>query len=328
VSAAGAREAAQWNLFADWCLAEGEQPLPAAPLTLARFLTAHPAASGTQRRRVGVINAVHRRGGYVPPGDAEAVRDLLDLNRRERRRRRARAAAASISRLPENGWPTALFARRDAMMLVLAAAGLPATEIATLRLGGVRMTGNGELLEVTVTGETLTTGTDLVREGVSPAAVWRQWESVRRVQHRLPSTRLVAQLLDGQPVPRISPAPAELPLFTPLDRWGAAPLRPEPLSAAAIAGITSAHLEGSRPAHRPLRKTASATIPEPVVEPEPLEPVVLDPDSFSRGLNARRLAAQRLDGISDALDDVEARADALLAGLLELLEEPELRRSG
>jgi len=167
-----------------------------------------------------------------------------------------------------------------------------------------------------------------VREGVSPAAVWRQWESVRRVQHRLPSTRLVAQLLDGQPTPRINPAPAELPLFTPLDRWGAAPLRPEPLSAAAIAGIISAHLEGSAPAHRPLRKTTPAAVPEPVAEPEPLEPVVLDPDSFSRGLNARRLAAQRLDGISDALDDVEARADALLAGLLELLEEPEPRRSG
>ena len=100
-----------------------------------------------------MINAVHRRGGYVAPGDAETVRDLLDLNRRERRRRRARAAAAAISRLPESGWPTALFARRDAMLLVLAAAGLPATEIATLRLGDVRTAENGEFLEVTVAGE-------------------------------------------------------------------------------------------------------------------------------------------------------------------------------
>jgi len=323
-----AAESATWNLFTDWCDATGHTPLPAAPLTLARFLTAHPAAAGTQRRRVGVINAAHRRSGHQPPGQSQTVRDAIDHRQAQRRRQRAHTAAEAISRLPENGWPTALFARRDAMLLVLAAAGLPATEIATLHLGGVRTTENGELLEVTVAGETLTTGADLVREGASPTGVWQRWESVRRVQHHMPSTRLVAQLLDGQPMPAVGPAPAEVPLVTPLDRWGAAPLRPEPLSAAAIAGIISAHLGGSAPAHRPLRKNAPTTVPEPVAEPELLEPVVLDPDSFSRGLNARRLAAQRLDGISDALDEVEARADALLAGLLELLEEPEPRRSG
>ncbi|WP_241199199.1 hypothetical protein [Rhodococcus sp. NJ-530] len=38
-----------------------------------------------------------------------------------------------IARLPESGWPSALFARRDALVLVVASTGLPYTQIAALR---------------------------------------------------------------------------------------------------------------------------------------------------------------------------------------------------
>ncbi len=326
--AAGARDAAQWNLFSDWCAAMGDIPLPASPLTLARFLLAHPAAANTHRRRVGVINAMHRNQGFAPPGEAETVRDLIDARRQNRRRSRACNAAAAICQLPQKGWPTALFARRDAMLLVLTAVGMPATQIAGLRIGDIEEATGEDALKIATGGETLWTPEELSELGVSPTGVWRRWEEVRRVQHQLPATRRVAQLLGGASFRRLYPAPPELPLVTPLDRWGATPLRPTPLSAAAIAGIICAHLEGSARAHRPVRRTAPEPPPVTATDPEPSTPVVLDPDTVARGLAARRRSAELLSGVDCTLEEIEARADALLSGLLNLLEEPDLRRGG
>lgn len=319
-----AKETATWDLFSDWCDATGHNPLPAAPLTLAGFLRAHPAAKGTQRRRVGTLNTVHRRRGYPPPGRSETVRELLDERRWRNRGRRAYAAAAAISLLPRTGWPTALFACRDAMLLALIGHGLSTAAIATLRMGDIREAADSALLEVDCAGETLTGGEELLAAGLSPPVIWRDWEMVRRVQHRLPSTRRVIQLIEGDPLPAVGPAPAQAPLFVALDRWGAAELNPVPLSAAAIARIVAGHLTGRPAVHKPMRRTCPPTVPDDAFCQETaVEPTVLDPGVVSRGLVARRRAIELLDGIGDQLDAVEARADALLEGLLDLLEEPE-----
>lgn len=322
------RETAQFTLFADWCSAVGVSSLPAAPLTLARFLDAHPAAPTTQRRRVTTINAAHRRSEHTPPGSAQAVRDLIDDRRRLRRREGSAQVAAVISQLPETGWPTALFARRDALLLVLAGEGLGARRVAELCLGDLRPAGYRGLLAVGQGADIVCVGGELARYRINAAQVWRRWDDVRRVQHHLPATRRVAHLLEGERIPRLDPAPAGLPLFTPLDRWGATPLRPTPLSAKSIGRIVADHLGGVAPAHPPLRRQVPAAEPE-APETPPEQPVpVLDPGSFSRGLEARRRAMEEMQGVDDALDDIEARADVLLHGLLELLEEPEQRRCG
>lgn len=321
--------AAIWSLFADWCLAMGESALPAAPLTLARFLAGNPAVVRTQRRRVGVINAVHRDAGLAAPGNAEMVRELLDARRRRQRRGRTAAAAVAIAMLPRGkGWPTALFARRDAMILVLAGAGVTAPGIAALRMGDIREADRAETLRVHVGAETLAVRTDSAVAGVPATRIWREWDEVRRVQHQLPATRWSRWLFEDKPMPDLRQAPAELPLLTPLDRWGAAPLDPTPLSAAAVSGIVTAHLRG-RPALHP------ELAPKPrVAEPElggggaSEEPVLLDPAVVERGVQARRRAAELLADVDDDLDEVESRAEALLAGLLELLEEPNLPRDG
>lgn len=319
---ASAAESSIWNLFCDWCAAVGETAIPADPETLARFIADNPAAGATQRRRVGAINAVHRRRGYPPPGRTQAVRELLDTRRRLRRERTALAAAAAITLLPDTGWPTALFARRDAMILALAGSGLSAAAIAALRMGDIDATETG-LLRIASGGETLTTGAELVAAGVSPADIWQAWEAVRRVQHRLPSTRRVIQLLEGKPLPAVGPAPDDAPLLVALDRWGAAEINPGPLGADAISRIAAGHLSGRPAVHKPIQPTAAPTDPDTGDEPStPPEPVVLDPNVAARGLEARRRASALLDGVGEELDAVEARADALLAGLLELLDEP------
>lgn len=306
----------------------GESPLPAEPLTVARFLAAHPAAAETQRRRVGAINAAHRKSTYAPPGRAQVVRDIIDQRRRQRMRQRRDAAAQAIPRLPSEGWPTALFARRDAMLLALYAAGLSAVEIATLRLGDVRAAAVKPCtLEIMAGDHQRTVTVDRDAAGSSATQIHRRWAQIRQVQNQLPATRWVRWLLDGQPMPPLRPAPEALPLLTPLDRWGATPLISTALSADSVAAIIRSHLAGTAPAHRPLRtRPAVVELPQaPEATETDLPP--LDPDTVTRGLEARRRSADLLDGVTDALDDVEARAEQLLAGLLELLEEPELPRS-
>ena len=324
--AASACDAPVWRLFADWCSAVDENPLPAAPLTLARFLAANPAGDGTQRRRVGLINAAHRDNGFDPPGRADAVRELLDDRRRRWRRGRSVATAGAIALLPQTGWPTAVFARRDAMILALAGAGLRANQIAGMQSGDVRQAEDRPgTLRVQAGGQSVAVTLDEEVTGVSAAQIWRRWSEVLQVQIQLPATRWTRRLVEGHPVPALRALPDRAILLTALDRWGAAPLPAVALGAEAVNRIIAGHLRGEPPQHAPLRRRRRATdqpmLPFPEDTP-PEDPMLLDPGVVGRGLQARKRAAELLDGVGDALDEVEERAEKLLAGLLELLEDP------
>lgn len=322
--AADRREQAVWSLFRDWCAARDQQPLPATALTLARFLSENPAAVATQRRRVGVVNAAHRRDGHPQPGRAETVRELIDSRRRDNVAARSSAAAAALAKLPELGWPTALFARRDAMMLILAAAAVPYARIAALRLGDIDGDQNRDSVVVSCTDGAQYTAT-APAGGTSPVAAWEAWREIRGLQHQFPSPRIIAAHLRGQHVRNASAPPAHLPLFTPIDRWGDIGLTPTALSAAAVSAILTPHLEGTAVPHAPLPVTGAnrARRPNPTATaPEPGTVATLDPSAFSRGLAARRRAATDLAGVTDVLDDVEDRAGRLLDDLLRLLDDP------
>ncbi|MFA5711640.1 recombinase [Mycolicibacterium sp.] len=316
---ADSRSCAVWQLFSDWCTALGHRALPAESAVLAQFLAANPAAQGTQRRRVGVVNAMHRRSGHPEPGRAETVRELLDSRRTGRRRARAAAVIDAIGRLPETGWPAVLFSSRDALMLVLWAAGMPYTGITALRLGDIR--GDRQHLTAGSGGEVFTTPAELVCPDLSPIVLWRNWHQIRSIQHRQPSPRRVAAFLASDRSCGVEPAPESLPVFTPIDRWGDIAAQPDALSAEAVADIVSGHLRRTAPRHsaKPLpRRPLELEMPEPVEYPEP-DP--LDPDSVDRGIAARRRAATDLASVDDLLEDVSARADRLLADLLQLLDE-------
>lgn len=122
-----------------------------------------------------------------------------------------------------------------------------------------------------------------------------------------------------QRVAVIDPAD-QRPLLTPIDRWGHTPLTATPLTARAVADITAAHLTGQAPRHirPPVRKSPENN--SFTTESAPVEP--LGDDYYEHGIAARKHAHDTLGSVTSALDEVENRADRLLAELLELIEGP------
>jgi hypothetical protein len=178
-------------------------------------------------------------------------------------------------------------------------------------------------LLIAAAGEVFTTPATLPAQGVSPVRVLRDWLRVRSIQYHRPSTRSLATYLRGDPIPAVGAAPENLPLATPIDRWGAIPLSPAPLSAASVSRIVTAHLNGSARPHHPVAVRRRAVEAMTVSDPPQAHSPTLDPASFSRGVAARARAAHELDDVAELLDDVEDRADRLLSDLLRLLDGPD-----
>jgi hypothetical protein len=319
------RDRHTWSLFEDWCTAHDETPLAASPDSLARFLSAHPAASTTQRRRIAVIDAAHSRHLLPQPGRAEVVRAALDVARTARLHELAAVIGGVIARLPESGWPSELFARRDALVLVFASTGLPYTQIAALRPCDVTADPRIDALRIdTGRGVRTVTPLALMETGISPRTVFQRWLEVLGHHTRYPNTRMLADALDAVGGTGLSgfdryvdPAGRQ-PLSTAIDRWGHTPLTATALTAHAVADIVRAHLDGRAPVHR--HHSVQARQPSTDLVPKPASASLLDPGYYEHGTRARRDAHQLLGGVDSTLDDVEERADSLLKRLLEFVE--------
>lgn len=98
------------DLYEDWCAATGVQPYPASWDTLATFLAASAGAPSTERARAAAIRAAHRAAGLSGP-TPRAPSDAMASPRP--------AVDHLVRALPQWGWPAALFARRDALLLTL-----------------------------------------------------------------------------------------------------------------------------------------------------------------------------------------------------------------
>lgn len=116
--------ASDWVDFLDWCGRVSEQPLPALPLVVARYL-AQLADSGlktsTIRRRAAAIAAAHKAAGHEPPTNFEGVRAVMRGIRRSLGKRRRKVApataellAAVLGKLPED-----LRGKRDRALLAI-----------------------------------------------------------------------------------------------------------------------------------------------------------------------------------------------------------------
>ncbi|MGV9868388.1 hypothetical protein [Rhodococcus koreensis] len=309
-----------WALFSDWCSACDHRALPAHPSVLAEFLDDHPAADGTQRRRVAAINAIHAGAGLAAPGRTETIRQLLSTARADRLARVGERVAQVVPRLPVTGWPGGLFGRRDALLLTLAAAGLSFEEIARLRRTDVTTEHDGLVVRA---GEGWAR---VSSSGANPAAVYRNWVEVLGFLDRYPSTKLLAGRLDkGASLSAFADNARhdDQPLFTPIDRWGHTPYDPTPLTGHSIAALVRAHLAGSAPVHKrpaawqPTTKSGEDA-PVPVVAD-----VELDQGYHERGIAARRNAHTHLEDVTDILDGIEDEADKLLADLLAILDSTE-----
>ncbi|BAH56185.1 hypothetical protein [Rhodococcus opacus] len=319
-----ARDRHVWALFADWCAATDQPQTPATPQQLARFLCENPAALATQRRRVSVINTVHRRQGHPAPGTDEAIRRALNTTRAARLHRVSAVVAERIPNIPTAGWPAGFFGRRDRFILALAAAGVGFEQLARLRRRDLTATGDrGAPLQLCIDGDRI----DLPESPEIPlAAIYRDWIEVLGFLDRNHATTTIAKHVKaGRDLTGFDAGyrADDRPLLTSINRWGHTPLDPAPPTARAITAIVHAHLAGTAPAH---------ILPPPKPRPRPRQaespdryPIddgrVLDPHYYERGTAARRSAHHDLTNVTDLLDDIEDRADQLLAELDGILND-------
>ncbi|MBX4171798.1 hypothetical protein ACRAJ3_18375 [Rhodococcus pyridinivorans] len=311
-----ARYRHDWALFADWCAAVDHRPIPAAPETLALFLHEHPAAVATQRRRLSAINAVHTGHGYPAPGRTETVRRHLDATRAQRLDRLGRLLLQRAVELPTTGWPSGLFGRRDALLLVLAATGMSFTDITRLRRSDIRLA-DDTLVATTRAGECFRLAADPATGDTSAVTIYRRWAQIQTFLDQYPGTHLLRHHFTDPTEIVTDPLDAEQarqPLLCPIDRWGHLP-HAQSMTPQSVSTLVRAHLSGRVPVRKALPD------PQPDDTGTWMESDIdLDPDYYDRGTAARRRDHKALEDFTDVFDEIEVRADALLADLMEVLE--------
>lgn len=319
----GRSDSSTWALFRDWCVATEQSALPADPSLLARFLDAHPAGVSTQRRRVAVIDRVHRRCGLAEPGHTVTVRLALNDRRREKAASVRAAAAAIIEQVPVDGWPSGLFGRRDAMILTLLASGMTPTEITVMRRGDIAVDSD----DLVISGDHRIPGNLFGdRPGHRPVQIYRRWAQVQSILDRAATTRMVADTLDPNRAPTartcqttdsVPAAHASEPLLVRIDRWGHTPWGPDPLTRTSATVLAQAHLTRQPPTHRDRTATPGAGR-DTAAAPALHDDCFLDSNYYAHGTAARRRAHERLSDMGSRLDEINDRIESLLYRLADI----------
>ncbi|MFI9507246.1 hypothetical protein [Nocardia sp. NPDC052566] len=311
LSALSAEYRRQWRDFALWCQASNLPALPTGADTVHAYLAEqHGAAVSSQRARVAAINAVHRLAGHPLPGRAESVRRALNPDRTSRLSRAQLRVHELLPDLATTGWPGGLFGRRDAAMLVLAAAGLSFTTLADLRQRELRVDddavtiGAQPLLVLPATGD----------PHRCPVIVLRRWAAVVVLApHAAASFLLEHHLNSDDPISttRLRPEHEDLPVLTGFDHRGtplALPGRLAPLSAAHIATLAAAHHAG----RAPTRKRTPPPTPTAAPTPAPPPDIQLDPGYYAAGVAARHRARDIGSDLDELFDRLDREATAAL----------------
>ncbi|MBY6414670.1 MULTISPECIES: hypothetical protein [unclassified Rhodococcus (in: high G+C Gram-positive bacteria)] len=290
---------------------------------LAEFLGDNPAGDTVQRRRVSAINRHHLDAGHVPPGRTTSIRVALDSVRAQRITRRADCLHAIAEALPAGGTNEALFGCRDAILLLLAGAGLSYQAIVDLDRTDVEVDGQdvwiGDRHRIRIPARSTHTS--------SPAQLWARWSDVLQFSDRYPSTTLLAEQLQRSTFPDMGEWPKRPgPVAVPIDQWGHMPFPPHPMTSEAVATIVHAYLTDAPP-RRKSRRPARQRIDDDEntqdsIEAHVAKPVSadLDPDYYERGVQARRRAHVAMADVPDLVDDVEDRIEELLQRTLDLLD--------
>lgn len=150
--AANTRKAYQsdWRHFETWCAGQGLPALPAAPATVALYLTAHAATHRpvTLTRRLTAINQVHRGAEYPVPGTFEHTAVAATL--KGIRRTHGIAPKVKDPLLTPTlvqilkALPSGLIGLRDRALLLLGyAGGFRRSEIAALTLDDLKVSDAG-----------------------------------------------------------------------------------------------------------------------------------------------------------------------------------------
>ncbi len=326
--------ASDWALFTDWCTAADQRPLPASVATVVLFLAENPAAARTSARRVTAIAHSHRRYGYPSSTEHPEVKQWLRLAAGLPAESEPAAPPGKIKELlrqiPTTGWPAGLFGRRDRMLLITRyTANLSRTQLTALTTEHLIV--DAEKLTITLETDTVTlpaTG----ETATCPGCAWILWRRMLHlIAHDVGARRITETLRRAVPLAesgghRCATAKDRtfsqpMPIFLPLDRWGAAAVTPTPISARTITTLATGHLTGRAPTHPDPRPPAQDTaLKEPA--PVPRAPAPADPQAAARryldGVAQRRRDVADLAGVRGSLDDVEHAASDLDARIREL----------
>jgi len=144
---------ADWADFAAWCAAHALAPLPAAPTTVALYLTAAAARlkTSTLERRLCAIAAAHKAAGHPAPTADPAVRTLLAGIRRAKgtKQARKRPTVTHEVRAMVDALPDTLRGRRDRALLLLGfAGGFRRSELVALDVDDVEETAGGLVVTI------------------------------------------------------------------------------------------------------------------------------------------------------------------------------------
>jgi site-specific recombinase XerD len=183
--------------FAGWCATEGLSPLPAAPATVAAYLTAHvpPAlAVSTLRRRLAAISVMHKAAGIAEaelPTRAAQVKTVWAGIRREHgvAPRKVRAARTKvIHALVASLGDKPIYLRDQALLLIGFAGALRRSELVSLDVADV--TGDDDGLRIVLRrsktdqeGEAKTLGLPYgSNPATCPVRAWRAWRAAAALE--------------------------------------------------------------------------------------------------------------------------------------------------
>ncbi|TWH10371.1 hypothetical protein L618_004000000260 [Rhodococcus rhodochrous J45] len=150
------------------------------------------------------------------------MRRHLDTTRAQRLDRLGRLLIQRAVELPTTGWPSGLFGRRDALLLVLAATGMTFTDITRLRRRDLQLDGNA-LVVTTRAGERFRLEPEPAAGDNPAAAIYRRWAEIQTFLDQHPGTHLLRHHLTDPVEIVTDPLDAEQarqPLLCPIDRWG------------------------------------------------------------------------------------------------------------
>jgi len=309
--------AADWALFTDWCTATNHISLPADWTTIVAFTAACPGAPATVRRRLAAIAHHHRAAGYAAPVDptpepAAPSRELIGP-----------AQVDMLMRLlPSHGWTGGLFGRRDRALLTLAAqTSIPYRQLPQLTVAQPHIA-DGVATVTDHRGHThvIEAAADPTLCGPCALVRWRRVRDTEATHKRVKKLLKDAKDVTGAshhacraPKP-IDPRTLEAVLFPPINQWGHLPLPIRPLSphsTSRLARQADADLAHHRVLDVDEMVVAAAAGADQAVEPTP---VVVRPVYDWAAANQRKKdAVQQLAPLADALDDIEARIDQLVA---------------
>ena len=331
--------AADWAAFATWCDAFHHSALPTDADTVLAYLADDPAAAATVRRRLVAIDHFHRRHGFPSPADGVRARRDAPPAAAAATAEAAASLDTALVRIPLEGWPTALYGARDALLLTLRIRGnMTFRQLVTVESDQLKIGADGSLLLHTAAGQHVDLPpTDDPK--TCPGCIctrWRRWltlltrHSVHRLADQYRSGRLDSLAGDRHLCRSIEDGDCNVSqhaavVFVPLDRWGHPPLPLQPLTVRTAVFLTGVHLAGDPPTHVPghvpgplidLLAAGLTAAPErhaPPASARPLEEVL------TAGLNARRRAVELYPALSAQLDDVEDIAEELAVRITALL---------